>query len=68
MIRPQGHAVLTGVDERASGEPQAFGGTAHGDRLAFAGLSGIARLSVQGRRLLLHDPRGRTTVFVRVGR
>lgn len=69
IIRPGGHAILTGADRReGSGAPLAFGGEVRGDRLAFAGMPGAGRLQVQGHRLLLHDPRGRTTEFARVGR
>ncbi|HLA63050.1 MAG TPA: hypothetical protein VK610_01375 [Rhodothermales bacterium] len=68
LIRPRGNAVLTGVDRRASGEPVAFGGEVRGSVITFVGMSGTGRLSVEGRRLHLLDPRGRTTVFARVGR
>jgi hypothetical protein len=69
IVRRRGAAILTGHDRRdGSGEPVTFGGTVRGDLLMFEGLSGAARLTMRGRRLLVHDPRGRTTVFARVGR
>ncbi len=69
LVRRRGTVILTGRDRReGTGSPVTFGGQIIGDRIAFAGLSGEARLSMRGRRLLLHDPRGRTTVFARVGR
>jgi hypothetical protein len=68
LIRPRGTVVLTGVDQRASGTRQSFGGQITGNILTFQSLPGAARLTVQGRRLQLLDPRGRTTVYVLVGR
>jgi len=69
IVRPGGNAILTGHDRReGSGTPVTLGGQIEGDLLTFAGLSGAARLSMRGRRLVVRDPRGRTTVFVRVGR
>jgi hypothetical protein len=69
IIRRRGQAILTGHDRRdGTGEPVTFGGTVRGDLLMFEGLSGAARLTMRGRRLLVHDPRGRVVVFARVGR
>jgi hypothetical protein len=69
IVRRRGAAILTGHDRRdGTGEPVTFGGTVRGDLLMLEGLSGAARLSMRGRRLLVNDPRGRVVVFARVGR
>lgn len=69
IVRRRGQAILTGHDRReGTGDPVTLGGTVNGNLLTFHGLSGAARLSMRGRRLVLSDPRGRVVVFARVGR
>jgi hypothetical protein len=69
LVRRRGSVILTGRDRReGSGAPVTLGGQIHGDRMTFAGLPGAAALSMRGRRLRVQDPRGRVTVFARVGR
>ena len=65
-IAPGGGATLTGVDRRAGGEPVTLRGRVEGRRLAFEGRPSSGILRVEGRRLLLEDPFGRTTVYARV--
>lgn len=67
LVGPYGQAVLTGTDRRAGGAPSTFGGQIAGSRITLRGLGGDGTLSLEGQRLLLRDPRGRTMVFVREG-
>ena len=66
VVNPGGRAILRGVDRRVDAAPEVFlGSLADGD-LAFDGLDGAARLELDGRRLVLTDPRGRRTRFLRL--
>ena len=65
IVRSNGRATLTGVDRREGGEPVAFSGRVTGNRIQFSGMEGAGTLIMSGRRLLLRDPNGRSTVFVR---
>ena len=65
IVRSNGRATLTGVDHRAGGDPVAFSGRVTGNRIQFAEMEGAGTLIMSGRRLLLRDPNGRSTVFVR---
>lgn len=68
VVNPTGHAILRGADRRdGGGTPAAYSGRLDGDRLALRGLPGAAHVAVWGRHLVLDDPRGRRTVFVRLG-
>ena len=69
-LNPGRRAILRGVDRRAGSAPEVFVGEVVPDgtraRLALDGLRGDARLELAGRRLVLTDPRGRRTVFLRL--
>lgn len=66
VVNPGGHAILRGVDRRAGAAPEAFTGDIAGGSLVFDGLPGTARLELDGRRLVLTDPLGRRTRFLRL--
>ena len=66
VVNPGGHAILRGVDRRADAAPEVFTGAIEGGELAFDGLPGAARLELDGRRLVLADPLGRRTRFLRL--
>ena len=65
VVNPGGHVILRGVDHRRSADPVAFAGTLVGRVLTFAELPGAAILAREGTRLVLIDPSGRQTRFVR---
>ena len=65
VVNPGGHVTLRGVDHRRSADPVAFTGTLVGRVLTFAELPGAAILAREGTRLVLIDPSGRQTRFVR---
>lgn len=66
VVNPGGHVLLRGVDRaRGRGAAESFSGRLVGDRLRFDSLAGAASLTVEGTRLLLTDPTGRVTRFVR---
>ena len=67
IVSSNGRAVLTGVDRREGEGPVAFNGRITGSRVQFAGMEGSGTLIMSGRRLVLSDPTGRRTVFVRGG-
>jgi hypothetical protein len=67
IVSSNGRAVLTGVDHRAGSGPVTFNGRITGSRIAFTGMEGAGTLLMSGRRLLLRDPSGRSTVFERNG-
>ena len=71
VINPGGFATLRGIDRRAGAAPEVFVGDVIRTRgsaaaLAFDGLDGAAGLALEGRRLVLTDPLGRRTVFLRL--
>ena len=70
VLNPGGRAILRGVDRRAGVAPEVFVGdvvqTRRGAALALDGLRGAAALDLRGRRLVLTDPRGQRTVFLRL--
>ena len=66
VVNPGGHVILRGVDRaRGHGAAAAFSGRLFGDAVAFRDLPGTARLAFDGRRLVLTDPAGRQTRFIR---
>ena len=66
VVNPGGHILLRGVDRvRGRGAGESFSGRLVGEALRFDGLPGAARLTAEGTRLLLRDPTGRVTRFVR---
>lgn len=65
LINPNGRAILTGVDRREGSGDATFSGQIDGNRITFVGMDGAGTLSMSGRRLLLRDPNGRSTVYVR---
>jgi len=67
VVNPGGHVILRGVDRaRGRGAAAAFSGRLVGETVAFRDLPGTARLAFDGRRLVLTDPAGRRTTFVRL--
>ena len=66
VVNPGGHVLLRGVDRvRGRGAAESFSGRLVGEALRFDRLPGAASLTVAGTRLLLTDPTGRVTRFVR---
>ena len=66
VINPRGRATLSGEDHRTDAGRQSFDGQITGDRLAFDGLPGEARITVRNDgRIVVTDPRGRRTVYER---
>ncbi|MDX1438921.1 MAG: hypothetical protein R3284_03360 [Rubricoccaceae bacterium] len=65
LIQPNGRATLTGIDNREGTGNVRFNGRISGNQLALDGLEGSATLFMSGRRLILRDPRGRSTVYIR---
>lgn len=66
LVQPNGRATLAGIDNReGTGEAVRFDGQISGNRLALDGLPGAATLFMSGRRLVLRDPRGKSTVYIR---
>ncbi len=65
VVNPGGHVILRGVDRAAGGGTVSFSGTLVGRVLTFAELPGAAILAHEGTRLLLIDPSGRQTRFIR---
>ncbi len=65
VVNPGGHVILRGVDRAAGGGTASFSGTLVGRVLTFAELPGAAILAHEGTRLLLIDPSGRQTRFIR---
>lgn len=66
VVNPGGHVILRGVDRvRGGGAASSFSGHLSGDAVTFADLPGVARLALDGRRLVMTDPAGRQTHFIR---
>lgn len=66
VVHPGGRVLLRGTDrERGEGRSPQFTGRLAGRFLRLDGLPGTARLHAEGRRLVLTDPRGAQTVFLR---
>ena len=65
IVSSNGRAILTGIDRREGGDPVAFTGQVRGSSIRFAAMEGAGTLLMSGRRLVLRDPNGRSTVFVR---
>jgi hypothetical protein len=65
VVNPGGHVILRGVDRARSADPVSFTGTLVGRIVRFAELPGAATLVREGTRLVLTDPSGRRTRFVR---
>lgn len=64
LVQPNGRSTLTGVDRREGDGRVSFNGIIEGTRISFDGMDGNGTLSMSGRRLILRDPRGRSTVYV----
>ena len=65
LVEPNGRAVLTGIDRREGDGAVTFLGQITTNRLSFEGMDGAGTLFMNGRRLVLRDPSGRRTVFLR---
>ena len=65
VVNPGGHVILRGTDRAQSADPVSFSGTLAGRVLTFADLPGAAILALDGTRLVLVDPSGRQTRFIR---
>jgi hypothetical protein len=66
VVNPGGQVILRGVDRvRGRGAAASFSGRLFGETVAFRDLPGTARLAFDGRRLVLTDPAGRQTRFIR---
>lgn len=64
LVQPNGRATLTGVDRREGSGRVSFTGIIENHRISFDGMDGSGTLSMSGRRLILQDPRGRSTVYI----
>ena len=65
VVNPGGHVILRGVDRAPGGGTASYSGTLVGRVLTFADLPGAAILAHEGTRLILIDPSGRQTRFIR---
>ena len=65
VVNPGGHVILRGTDRAQSADPVSFSGTLAGRVLTFADLPGAAILVLDGTRLILVDPSGQQTRFIR---
>ena len=65
LVGPNGRATLTGHDRREGEGPVTFSGRITDNKIAFEGMEGAGTLLLNGRRLILRDPRGRSTAYVR---
>ena len=65
VVNPGGHVLLRGVDHAAGGGAVSYFGRLAGRVLTFADLPGAALLSLDGTRLMMTDPTGRVTAFVK---
>ncbi len=63
LVQPNGRSTLTGFDRRQGSGLVSFTGIIEGNRISFDGMDGQGTLSLSGRRLILEDPRGRSTVY-----
>jgi len=67
LIQPNGRSTLTGADRREGSGQVSFTGIIEGNSISFDGMDGSGTLSMSGRRLILRDPRGRSTVYEQDG-
>ena len=67
LVQPNGRSTLTGVDRREGSGRVSFTGIIEGNSISFDGMDGSGTLSMSGRRLILRDPRGRSTVYEQGG-
>jgi hypothetical protein len=65
VVGSNGRAFLARVDHGAGGASASASGRITGNRVRFDGAAGPGTLLMSGRRLLLRDADGRSTVFVR---
>lgn len=66
VVHPGGRALLRGRDHaQDAGRPAQFIGRVDGGSLRLDDLPGEARLRAEGRRLVVTDPRGTETVYLR---
>ncbi len=65
VVNPGGHVILRGVDRAPGGGTASYTGTLVGRVLTFAELPGAAILAREGTRLVLIDPSGWQTRFIR---
>ncbi|NNF58402.1 MAG: hypothetical protein HKN04_09180 [Rhodothermaceae bacterium] len=65
IVGPNGRATLTGNDRREGSGPVTFSGRITDNRIVFEGMDGAGTLLMNGRRLVLRDPRGRSTAYIR---
>lgn len=66
VVQPGGAVTLRGTDRvMGQGRDAQFTGRLTGSRLRFADLPGTATLRVEGHRLVVRDPRGVETVYLR---
>jgi len=66
VVHPGGRALLRGRDHaQDAGRPKQFIGRVEDGALVLDDLPGEARLHVEGRRLVVTDPRGTETVYLR---
>ncbi len=63
LVQPNGRSTLTGVDRREGSGRVSFTGIIEGNSISFDGMDGSGTLSMSGRRLILRDPTGRSTVY-----
>lgn len=67
VVQPGGMVTLRGTDRvLGQGRDAQFTGRLTGARLRFADLPGTATLRVDGRRLVVTDPRGVETLYLRL--
>ena len=65
IVGPNGRATMTGTDRREGSGPVTFSGRITDNRILFDGMDGAGTLLMNGRRLVLRDPRGRSTAYIR---
>ncbi len=65
VVNPGGHVILRGVDRAPGGGTASFSGMLVGRVLTLEGIPSAAILAHEGTRLLLTDPAGRQTRFIR---
>ena len=63
LVQPGGRSTLTGEDRRQGSGRVSFAGIVEGNSISFDGMDGSGTLSLSGRRLILREPSGRSTVY-----